>query len=81
MNQRKLADQVLDKLDLQGKYFKNRFYKENCRNCNDGYILKDMSVIQSLLDGGAETMPAQQAGVLSRLFKRTTSPIIVNIMN
>jgi TFIIF-interacting CTD phosphatase-like protein len=42
---KKYADPILDKLDPQGKYFKHRFYREHCLNCDDGKTLKDMSVI------------------------------------
>ncbi len=54
------ADPILDKLDPQGKYFKHRFYRENCLNCDDGQILKDMSVIQKLVDSQVENVPAVQ---------------------
>ena len=42
-----------------------------------------MSVIQAVMESEAESAPvaATKRGVLGRFLQRTTSPVIVNIMN
>lgn len=38
------ADQILDKIDPQKKYFKKRLYRDSCIKCEEFYI-KDLDVI------------------------------------
>lgn len=47
--QAKYADPILDCLDPERKFFKHRFYGDSCVSRGDGQILKDMSVLQTLV--------------------------------
>jgi TFIIF-interacting CTD phosphatase-like protein len=44
------VDPILNKLDPGLKFFQNRFYGESCLNDKHGQIIKDMSVVQSLIE-------------------------------
>lgn len=61
-NQARYADPILNQLDPSNKLFKHRFYSDSCTKGSDGQILKDMSVIQNLIDesgDGTPTLPIQ----------------------
>ena len=48
-NQRSYAEPIIDKLDPDKKIFKHRFYSEHCLSNGDGEIIKDMSVLEELI--------------------------------
>jgi TFIIF-interacting CTD phosphatase-like protein len=48
-NPASFSDVVLDQIDPQGKYFRHRFYLDACKQNTDGSWLKDMSVIDKLI--------------------------------
>ena len=49
-NTQQYADPILNKLDPGAKFFKNRFYGDSCFDDRHGQRIKDMSVIQTLID-------------------------------
>ena len=76
-NKAEYANPILDKLDPQNVYFQNRFHVNSCVPASDGSVIKDMSVIQSLI----EEVPANEPSSwwLSRLI--SPSPPLVSILN
>ena len=49
-HQRNYADPIIDKIDPDRKMIKHRFYSEHCVNNGDGEILKDMRVLESMVE-------------------------------
>ena len=49
-HQASYVDPILDKLDPENRYFKNRFYANHCCRNGDGEILKDMRVLEPLVE-------------------------------
>ena len=43
-------DPILDKIDPENRYFKNRFYSNHCWRNGDGEIIKDMRFLESLVE-------------------------------
>lgn len=49
-HQQSYADPIIDKIDPDRKLIKHRFYSENCIRNGDGEILKDMRVLEPMVE-------------------------------
>lgn len=80
-NQQKYADPILNQIDPCNKFFKHRFYHDSCVKGSDGQILKDMSVLQFLVEE-QQPQQAQQSWFAKLVAKKAQQQhSIVNIMN
>ena len=72
------VDPILDKLDPENRYFKNRFYADHCYRNGDGEILKDMRFLEPQVENPQHVQ--DPTGQVSYSFsQRINSAIGINV--